>query len=168
MAEEKNNGEDQEAEGGSGSKKTIIIIAVAVLLAIGISVGVTVFLLGGDSSEQPAEEAAPEIVEGPTTYYDLNPQFLVTFNVNGRQRYMQAYVSLSTKFPDSLGTMDHHMPLIRSKLLAAYGGANFEDLQTEAGKLALIEQTKVVLNEVLEAEGQQPIDKVFFTNFVLQ
>lgn len=168
MAEENTNDESQEAEGGSGSKKTIIVVAIAVLAAIGISVGATLFLLGGDESTEEVEEAAPEIVEGPTTYYDLNPQFLVTYNVKGRQRYMQVYVSLSTKFPESLATMDHHMPLIRSKILSTYGGASFEELQTEAGKLALVEKTKVVINEVLETEGQQPIDKVFFTNFVLQ
>ena len=59
MAEEENKAEDgQESEGGS-KKKLIIVIAIVALLAVGISVGVTLFLLGGEE-ETVAEEVEAE------------------------------------------------------------------------------------------------------------
>lgn len=168
MAEEENKeNENGEAEGGSGSKKTIIIIALVVLLAIGISVGVTLFLLGDDTAEE-SDEAVAEEQEAAAQYMDLTPAFLVTFNVNGRQRYMQAHVSISSKFASNLSQLEHHMPLIRSRLSSAFSTQEFSVLQTDEGKKALLETLKNTINEVLESEEQKPIDKVYFTNFVLQ
>lgn len=169
MAEEEKNPEGtQEAEGGSGSKKMIIIIAVVVILAIGISVGATLFLLGGDESTEETEEAVAEEQESDAQYIDLTPAFLVTFSANGRQRYMQAHVSISTKFPSNTAALEHHMPLIRSKISGLFSTQEFTSLQTDEGKKALLESTKASINGVLEAEGEQPIDRVYFTNFVLQ
>lgn len=169
MAEEENKeNENGEAEGGSGSKKMIIIIAVVVLLAIGISVGVTLFLLGDDETAEETDEVVAEEQEAAASYIDLTPAFLVTFNVNGRQRYMQAHVSISSKYASNLSQLEHHMPLIRSRLSSAFSTQDFSALQTDEGKKALLETLKNTINEVLEAEEQKPIDKVYFTNFVLQ
>lgn len=166
--EEKETSENAEAEGGSGSKKMMIIIAVVVILAIGISVGVTLYLLSDDETTEGDEDAVAEEQVSAAQYIDLTPAFLVTFNVNGRQRYMQAHVSLSSKFASNLSQLEHHMPLIRSRMSSAFSMQDFSVIQTNEGKEALLETLKNTVNEVLEAEGQQPIDRVFFTNFVLQ
>ncbi len=168
MAEDDKKGDEaQEGEGGS-KKKLIIIIAIVAVLAIGVSVGVTVFLLGGDSEEVAAEAVPAEPVKEPFSYYDIKPPFLVTFNVDGRQRYMQISVSAASRDASSLDGIDTHMPVIRSQLLAAYADQDFEFIRTEDGKIALQEKTVEVINKVLSQEGGGEIENIFFTNFVLQ
>ena len=172
MAEEDKNEEVKEEgqEGGAKSnKKLIIIIVIVSILAIGLSVGATLFLLGDDGSSVAAEsEVATEPVKVPASYYDIKPAFLVTFDVGGRQRYMQISLSVSSRDQTVFDALEHHMPLIRSKLISTYGGQNFEKIQTNEGKVALQAKTIEVINSVLEGEGAAPIENVFFTNFVLQ
>lgn len=167
MAEEENKTEDgQDGEGGS-KKKLIIIIAIVAVLAVGISVGVTLFLLGGDE-ETVAEEIEAEPVKEPASYFAIKPAFLVTFDVEGRQRYMQISVSVSSRDASALDVLDHHMPLIRSRLLNTYADQDFQQVRTEEGKLALQAKTVEVINGVLGSEDAGEIENVYFTNFVLQ
>jgi len=155
--------------GGKSKKKLVIIIVIVTLLAIGLSVGVTVFLLGSDGSEDSEEiEIIEEPVKLPAAYMEINPPFLVTFDVEGRQRYMQVYVSVSSRDPAVFDAIDHHMPLIRSKVISSYSAVKFDEVQSDDGKLALQVKTIEVINGVLEGEGAPLIENVFFTNFVLQ
>lgn len=167
MAEEK-KAEDNQDEGSKSNKKLIIIIALVAVLAIGLSVGVTLFLLGGD--EGPAPEAAVEAepVKVPASYFDLKPAFLVTFNVEGRQRYMQFSISASSRDLAIFNSLEHHMPLIRSRLISTYSSMDFNEIKTQTGKEALQIKTVEVINAVLESEGEGQIENVYFTNFVLQ
>ena len=164
--EEKKDDEAQEGEGGS-KKKLIIIIAIVAVLAVGLSVGVTLFLLGGDE-EAPAEDVIEEPVKEPASYFDIKPPFLVTFNVDGRQRYMQISVTVSSRDSAALDALDLHMPMIRSQLLNTYADQDFELIRTEEGKVALQAKTVEVINKVLEREDGGEIENIYFTNFVLQ
>lgn len=166
MAEEKKQDETTEASGGS-KKKLIIIIAVVAVLAIGLSVGVTLFLLTG-SDEPPAEAVVEEVVKTPLNYMELKPPFLVTFNVEGRQRYMQISLSVASRDAAVFNSVEHHMPLIRSKLISTYGGMDFNVIKTEAGKNDLQAKTVEVINSILSSEGGGEIENIYFTNFVLQ
>lgn len=167
MAENDTEANENPAEEGK-SKKGIIIIALVVLIAIGASVGVTIFLLSGSDTVEESEEVTEELPQGPAVYHDIKPPFLVTFNVGGRQRYMQIHVATSSRDENAFASLEHHMPLIRSRIINLYGGQDFETIQTEAGKQALREETLRIINEVLEAEGSALMENVFFTNFVLQ
>jgi flagellar FliL protein len=169
--EESKAAEDQEGQGeGKSKKKLIIIIVLVSILAIGLSVGATLFLLGGDSSDESedAEVVVEEVVKEPATYLSITPPFLVTYNVEGRQRYMQISVSVSSRDATALDALEHHMPLIRSKLLTSYAGQSFDEVKTDAGKVALQAKTVEVINGVLESEDSGQIENIFFTNFVLQ
>lgn len=167
MAEEESKAEEgQEAEGGS-KKKLIIIIAIVAILAVGLSVGVTLFLLGGDD-DSDSEPVVEEEIKAPASYIAIKPAFLVTFNVEGRQRYMQISLSVSSRDASALDALDHHMPLIRSRLLNIYTDQDFEKIRTEEGKLALQAQTVEVINGVLGSEEAGEIENIYFTNFVLQ
>ena len=158
--------EGQESEGGS-KKKLIIIIAIVAILAIGLSVGATLFLLGGD--EDPvAEEVVEEPVKEPVNYFEIKPPFLVTFDVEGRQRYMQISASVSSRDGGALDALDLHMPLIRSRLLNVYADQKFDEVRTEEGKQALQAKTVEVINGILGAEDAGEVENVYFMNFVLQ
>lgn len=174
MAEDENktdsNNEDASGVEGKSKKKLIIIIAIVAVIAIGASVGVTLFLLGDDKPSDVSEEVAEEVIEplAPAAYSNIKPPFLVTFNVGGRQRYMQVSITVSSRDASSLDALEHHMPFIRSKVISVYSGLDFAEIQTEEGKEALRLQTVTVINEVLEGEGATGIENIYFTNFVLQ
>tara|TARA_R110001592_G_scaffold38315_2_gene126469 strand:- start:10685 stop:11197 length:513 start_codon:yes stop_codon:yes gene_type:complete len=170
VAEEKKPEENEES-GPKSNKKLIIIIVLVALLAIGLSVGVTLFLItGDDKSAATAEEdsASVEEVKVPASYLEIRPPFLVTFNVDDRQRYMQISLSVSTRDAGVFSGIEHHMPLIRSKLISTYGGMDFNIIKSEAGKVDLQAKTVEVINSVLSAEGEGQIENIYFTNFVLQ
>jgi len=172
VAEEDNKTEGNVDDAGEGKskKKLVIIVAIVAVIAIAASIGVTLFLLGDDESSEVVEEVVEEVEEplAPAVYSNINPPFLVTFNVDGRQRYMQVSMTVSSRDASSLDALEHHMPFIRSKVISAYSGLDFAAIQTEEGKEALRVQTVSVINEVLEGEGASGIENVFFTNFVLQ
>lgn len=170
MAEADKN--QEQPEGGKSNKKLIIIIAIVVLLSIGLSIGATIFFLGGSGeSEQaaatPAEPAEP--VKQPAVYLELKPAFVITYNVEGRQRYMQAHVSVMSRSQSVLSTLELHMPLIRNRVIMMFSGQDFNQLQSHEGKEQLREKTLGLINGILEKEGNgELIEQVLFTNFVMQ
>ena len=174
MAEENNpEVETDEAQnaGNKSKKKLLIVIILVAVFAVVLSVGVTLYLLGGDDSKEDepvAEEADTTPAKAPASYFDISQPFLATYNVDGRQRYMQVSISIVSRDATVFTTVEHHLPLILSRLNSAYSSADFNQLKTEAGKLALQEKSLGVINEILEAEGAEKVENVYFTNFVLQ
>lgn len=168
MAEDNKKNEGQE-EGGKSKKKLIIIIAIVVILSIGLSVGATLFFLKGDGgATQEAEVPAVE-VKKPAVYLDIKPPFVVTYDVSGRQRYMQVFVSIQSRDQSSLDLVELHMPLIRNKLIMLFSGQDFEKLQTPEGKESLRTESLSLINEMLEKEASgTTVEQVLFTNFVMQ
>ncbi len=171
MAADDKKDENQEEQGGKSSKKLIIIIAIVVILSIGLSIGATLFFLSGDDSGSgDADEQVPvEEVKMPAVYLDIKPPFVVTYDVAGRQRYMQVFVSAQSRAQTSLDAMELHMPLIRNKLIMLFSSQDFEGLQTGEGKAALRAESLTLINEILEKEASgSSIEQVLFTNFVMQ
>ena len=167
MAEEEKN--EEQGEGQGKSKKGLIIAIVAVVLAIGASVGVTVFLLGGDDTASDEEISEPvEEVKDPLVYFDFKPPILTTFNIGGRPRYMQIHLSVASRNAEAISAAEHHLPLLRSRLNSMFSTQKFDEIQTDEGKKALREATLILVNEVLVAEGESEIEQVYFSNFVLQ
>lgn len=167
----KDEAEDSRDEGGKGgSKKLILIIALVALVAIGASVGVTWFLLSGDSSsEEVAEEEPVEPVKGPAEYYKFKQPVIVTFNVNGRQRFMQAHITLMIRQSSVYDGLELHLPVIQNRLLNVFGNKDFMQLQTHEGRIAMQEEAKEVINGVLtEQNVSGEIERVLFTNLVMQ
>jgi len=170
VAEDEKKAEGQAEDGEQkSSKKGLIIMVVVAVLAIAVSVGVTLFLLGGDESEEAeVEETEQAEVKIPAIYMDIKPAFLITLDDNGRQRYMQIHMSVSSRDQAVVDAVEHHLPYIKSKINALYSSQSFAQVQTLEGKEALREQSLSTINEVLAAEGEGEIENVFFTNFVLQ
>ncbi len=156
--------------GGGSSKKLVIIIAIVTIIAVGASVGVTWYLLSGSSSEEePLDSTETAPTKAPAAYVDLKPAIIVTYDVGGRQRYMQASLTLMTRNPKVLAAVELHMPVIRNKLLNVFGSRNFDDLQTNEGKLAMQQEALTVINEVVKSQGVEgEVEKVLYTNLVLQ
>ena len=150
-----------------GKLKLMILIVVAVLLAIGLSVGATWYFM-----HSPKSEAVPQAdvnVKLPALYEPMAPAFVVNFNANGRQRYMQVSVTLQARDPADLKALMVHIPVIRNNLVMLFSGQAFDDLATPVGQEILRQKTTASVQEVAQKElGKVVIDQVLFTNFVLQ
>ncbi|HBO5137522.1 TPA: flagellar basal body-associated protein FliL [Pseudomonas aeruginosa] len=170
MAKKEATPADAGAPGGGKSKlKLILLIVVGLLLAIGLSVGGTWFFL---SKSLKAEEVASEAAKPgkqPALYEILAPAFVVNFNQNGRQRYMQVGVALMGRDKAQMDALREHMPLVRNKLVMLFSSQSFDSLVTPVGKEMLRQQATAGLQELAKKEtGQLAIEQVLFTNFVLQ
>lgn len=178
MADEE---ELQMEEGGKKGKMMIIIIAVAVLVIGGAA---AFFLMGGSDEPVPVEEGAmvegqemagEEVMEaGPASLgsalYVAMPRPFV-FNVPGasRDRLVQIKVQLMVRGTDHEETAKMHIPMIEGTLLKVFSTANADDLVTEAGKVALREQSlKEVQTALKDIAGNQVVEQVLFTGFVMQ
>ena len=150
-----------------GKLKLIILIVVAVLLAIGLSVGATWYFM-----HSPKSEAVPQAdvnVKLPALYEPMAPAFVVNFNANGRQRYMQVSVTLQARDPADLKALMVHIPVIRNNLVMLFSGQAFDDLATPVGQEILRQKTTASVQEVAQKElGKVVVDQALFTNFVLQ
>lgn len=165
------------AEGG-GKKKLIMMIVVGVVL-IGLSVGGTLMALKMLAPDEPpvsAEgaygEAAAETVpekKKSAIYFPLKPAIIVNFQARGRQRYLQAELTLMTRENDVVEAIELHMPMIRNALVLQFGGQLYEDLQTAEGKELLRQQALENIQALLQKEIDKPgVEQVLFTNFVMQ
>jgi flagellar FliL protein len=165
------NGEDAVADPAKkGKLKLIIIIVVALLLTIGLSVGATWFILHKSSSKPDAEAAAAAAnVKKEAIFEPLTPAFVVNYNVNGRQRYMQVSITMLARDHGDLEALKAHMPVIRNNLVMLFSGLSFDTIASPVGMEMLRQKATASIQEVAQKElGKTVIDQLLFTNFVLQ
>lgn len=161
-------------EGGGGGKKKIILLAVMGLVIVGLSVGGTIAaikMLGGDEPvpAEGEEEMPVEEVIKPAIYYPLKPSILVHYDTRGRQRYLQADMTLMTRDDDVIAAIETHMPMIRNALVMIIGGQIYEEVQTAEGKELMRLECLQELQRLLELEiGKPGVEQVLFTNLVMQ
>ena len=170
----------QMEEGAPKKGKMMIIIVAAVVVIIGAVAAF--FLLGGSSDESELDDA--EVVgetvadEGPvigstdvgTALYVAMPRPLV-FNVlgSGRDRLVEIKVQLMVRGTDAEETAKMHIPMLEGTLLRVFSSSNADDLVTEAGKIAMREQSlREVQKAMQEIAGNPVIEEILFTGFVMQ
>ncbi len=177
MADEDETEDSKEAEAssGGGGKKKLILLIVLALLIVALSVGGTLMaltLLGGSSEPVAEEELAEELTEpppSPAIYYPLKPAIIVNFDVKGRQRYLQADLTLMTRENDVISAIELHMPKIRNGLNILIGSQLYEEIQSAEGKELLRQSCLQELQKILQEEiGKPGVEQVLFTNFVMQ
>ncbi|MFD2643365.1 flagellar basal body-associated protein FliL [Pseudomonas japonica] len=153
-----------------GKLKLILLLVLALLLAIGLSVGATWFFLHKSDSKPAAEPAAAAAnVKQPAIYESMSPAFVVNFNQNGRQRYMQVSITMQARDQAALDALKVHMPVIRNNLVMLFSGQPFESLATPVGQEMLRQKATASVQEVAQKEvGKLVVDQLLFTNFVLQ
>ncbi len=172
--------EDEEGveESGGGKKKLIIMIVVGLVL-VGLSVGGTLFALkmmggdediatGGDAAGE-ADAAPVEEVRKPAIYFPLKPTIIVNFNARGRQRFLQAEVSLMVRDEDVVAAIEEHSTMLQHGLLMLFSGQDYSELQTAEGKELLRQMALEEVQRMLEQEiGKPGVEQVLFTNLVMQ
>ncbi len=165
--EENKDAEGSEEESGKGGKLKFIIIGVAALVLVGASVGLTLFLTGGQETEV-AEESLEDVTP-KAVYFALNPEFRSSYVVNGRQRLFQIALTLVTRDPTVVDAFSKHAPAIRNKVVILLSDQSFDSLQQLDGREALRASLLAGIQEILKAEIDKPgVESVLFTQFVMQ
>ncbi len=177
--QEGENTEEGEAKPGFIAKnKKMILLGGLALVLIGASVGGTLAVVSMFSAPEEAEDAA--VAEGESAeagpppikqaiYYPIKPPIMVSFEGRGRQRLMQAEVTLLTRDSAVVATVEQHMPMIRNALVLLMSGQVYEDIQTAEGKELMRVQATQQLQQIIEAEiGKPGVEEVLFTNIIVQ
>lgn len=179
MAEEEEKKEPEEKP--KGSKKKLIIFIVLAIVLIGVSVGGTLMAIKFLSPEpevvqeldedgNPIEEVVEEeVIKGPAIYFPLRPALIVNYDVRGRQRFLKAEISIMTRDEEVITAAEIHMPMIRNNLILLFSGQTYDELQTDEGRELLKQDSLTELQNIMEQEiGKPGIEKILFTNFVMQ
>jgi len=184
MADEKDDQADLNIDGGK--KKKIIIILIAVIVLLGGGGGAYYFLMGDDSTAATeetdsggAKNSGDTSADGAATsgtaqvgtalYVQMPRPF--RFNVPGaaRDRFVEIRVQLLVRGGDNEESAKMNIPLIESSLLSIFSQANADDLSTSVGKEVLKQQSlKAVQLVMKDLEGNETVEKVLFTGFVMQ
>ncbi len=186
MAEENDSEENTEAEEKpKGNKKKLILFILLVVLLIGVSVGGTLVAVKFLAPQpEPVveldEDGNPIVAEGeeveeeekpklPAIYFPLKPPLIVNYQARGRQRFLQAEITLMSREDDVIEAVEIHMPMIRNSLILLFSGQVYEELQTDEGRELLRQDALLELQTIMQQElGKPGIEKVLFTNLVMQ
>lgn len=162
--------EELGAEAPKGKKKLLIIIIAAVVLLLGG--GAAFFLMSGDEAEATSEQAPTAqqaLPTDPVAYVNIAQPFV--FNVTGdkKDRLVQIKVQLMVRGSENESLARYHSPLVESSLLATFASATVEQLRSPTGRIELRDKaTDDIKAALTKAVGQPVIEKVLFTDFVMQ
>lgn len=179
MAEEQDLKLDEGEEEKPKSKlKLIIIIVVALLLLGGGGAAAYFFLFAEEETElvdgEEVVEEEPEIPEEPpipAEYILLKPEFVVSYQVGSRQRFLQISMEIMTRKQNVVDAVTLHEPMIRNEILRVLGEQDFNLLRTHEGRLALRQAVHSRIAQALAKEAflqPEDVEAVLFTNFVMQ
>lgn len=163
-------------------KKTIALIVGVGLALIAITVVATVFSLKHFNKGEPKADAKSEFTPiSPAIYFPLSPNFVVNFNVDGRQRFLQAEMNLMFRDPTLQEQLILHMPAIRNGIVMILSKQDFAVLHTAEGKEQLRQEVLNAVRDILKTEHEHlnqrsssanamltNVEQVLFTNFVMQ
>lgn len=165
--------DNNESDGKSNwlTRRSLILGGAAVLLVI-LSVGGTLLTMhivaaAKEKAQQALEEPKP--TKMPAIYYPIKPPIVANFSARGRQRMLQAELTVMTRDASVISAIELHQPMLRNALVLLYSGQDFAELQTAEGKELLRQASLQELQRLLEKETGRPgIEQVLFTNFVMQ
>jgi flagellar FliL protein len=162
--------EEVQGEAPKGKGKLIIIIVVVVVLLLGGG-GAAFFLMGSDEPAAEEQAAAEEVAlpTDPVAYVNIPQPFL--FNVTGdkKDRLVQIKVQLMVRGSANEELARYHSPLVESSLLSTFASATVEQLRTANGRVELRDRaTDDIKASLTRAVGQPVIERVLFTDFVIQ
>lgn len=162
------DGDDASPEAPPKSKKKLIVIAAVVLLLI-MGGAAYFFLSGSDSADEEMAEEEVEIPIEEAFYLAIDPVFVVNLPDRGKQRFLQAKITLMTRDEAILMKIEQHMPVIRHHLTNVLSAQTISSIQTDGGIQQVRAEALEEINGVLSSEfATQAVEEVLFTSFVMQ
>ncbi len=164
---------------GKKSKKPLIIAAAVLVLALG-GAGAWFFLLqpapaaetaGAEGGEAHAQTVADHVdADAPIEYLQLEPAFIINFPYQGRQRFLQASLTVMSRDPEGLAAVTEHMPAIRHNLINLFSAQMLTVAESPATGIEPLRQlvTREIQDVLIREYGSEGIEEVLFTAFVMQ
>lgn len=150
------------------SKTVLIILVFFVLLFMG-AVGAGFFILWTKIDQIPKDPSAMGVapVEEERTLGPLHALDTMIVNLadRGGKRYLRVTMSLELTDSEVLSTVEDRLPQIRDSILMILPTKNYAEISTTDGKVALRDQLKEKINELLAMEC---VTNIYFTEFVVQ
>jgi len=82
---------------------------------------------------------------------------------------MQVEIQVMAHSIEPFALIEHHMPVIRNKLMLILSSQKYEEVNTLKGKEKLREEIKQAIQEVLHEESPDAnIEAVYFTSLIMQ
>ena len=112
---------------------------------------------GEEASSESSDDA--ETAAAPAIYYPLKPNFTVNYDVNSRQRFLQAELTLMYRNEAVKKVFEDHMPEVRNGLVLLLSGQVFEELQTAEGKEKLRAAALKTIQDIIVKESARSAEK---------
>jgi flagellar FliL protein len=160
------------AEGGKSKKKLIIFVVIGALVVALLSAGAAYFLLGS-SAEEPAVAAEPvrkDAIYSKVRTLGGKPSFVATLkSSDGKRHFLRTFVEAKSREQDVVDALTLHMPLVVSRLNHLFSSQSFDELQSIEGKEKLRQASTQLVQEFMQEKiGKPGIEKILFTDFVMQ
>ena len=181
MAEPRDKKEQQPEERGGAKPARIdsfinnnfmVIVIAATLVAVTAIGGGTLLLFGGEPEPEPVAVVVveePALAMGTVEYLELDPPFVISLPDRGRQRFLQANITIMSRTSGALQTLQRHMPAIRHRLSTVLSAQSIAEIQSPGGiEQVRVEATAEINRILVEEFGSEAIDEVLFTSFVMQ
>jgi flagellar FliL protein len=161
--------QEQESEDAGKSRKKIILIAAAALVLIGGGAAAYLFLGSDPEAAELAELEEEEPVPVQAVYLELDPPFVVSLPDRGRQRFLQANITVRSRDRAAILKLEQHMPAVRHNLSNVLSAQTVSSIQTPGGIEQVRQEATEQLNKILSEElDGDAIEDVLFTSFVMQ
>lgn len=105
-----------------------------------------------------------------SSYFELDPPFVVNVQDGGRMRFMQVKVQLRTGGPEVNEAVEAHMPAVRHAMIMLLAHQEASAIRKPAGREQVRQQAAQAIQSVLAQNAGQlnGVEAVYFTDFVIQ
>lgn len=150
---------------GRGKKKILLLVVIGLLLLAGIGAGV--FFYTRSKTPTEGEEAGATGKSGKTPsglMVEIEPFIVNILDIEGT-RYLKAAITLEVDGSEAVKEANERMPQIRDGILLLVSNKTFGEVSDLQGKLQLRAE---LINEVNSALRRGKVQKIYFTEFVVQ
>ncbi len=102
-------------------------------------------------------------------YIPLEPPIIVNFADPSRARYLRVEVEFLVDTDQDAEAVNHHLPLIRDRMISLLAGRDSDQLTTTEARERLRADLLTQLRETMEEHAGTPaIGAIYFTGFIMQ
>ncbi|PHS26607.1 MAG: flagellar basal body protein FliL [Methylophaga sp.] len=119
----------------------------------------------------PLSAADEEEAPLQAIYFEFPEAFTINFLSQSKKkvRYLQIKVSLMARNSEIISSAELNLPMLEDALRTLFSNQSFEEITSVKGRKALQANALSTIKVILKEEtGQDNVDAVYFTSFILQ
>jgi flagellar FliL protein len=140
-----------------------MLIPAIVMLGAGAGGGWWYFQQAGEAA---AASNTPTVAA--PIYMTIEPAFVVNLADGAYIRFLKVDVELMARSQQALERVRVHSPAIRNELIMLFSSGDYAALMTRAGKEALQVSALEAINAQITLYGEEQVEALYFTGFVVQ